>query len=219
MGVPLSSEEWRDIPGYEGYYQVSDLGRVRSVDRVLRKMRPGGGEMVYPHRGRVLRSGACGGGYLKVTLSVEGVQRNAMIHTLVAITFIGPRPDGHVILHANGDRLDNRLANLSWGTPAQNGADMVRHGTNYWRNKKVCLRGHPLADPNLVEYQKRRPGRAGRQCKACYCAVAWRARRRAKGESISDEQLQQYADVSYARILKRANIEKTHLHEGASRVG
>lgn len=204
----MMTEEWRDIPGREGCYQVSDLGHVRSVDRVIVD-RSGRGKSL---KGRLLRSSRCGSGYQKVAL---GRGDNSMVHRLVALTFLGRAPWGHEVRHLNGDQGDNRLCNLSYATHAENELDKRYHGTHHLGSKTRCIRDHPLVDPNLVEFQKRRE-RGYRQCKACYYAVAWRSRRQRCGEIISDEQLKLYADASYQRIVSGKDGRQADMHERAT---
>lgn len=103
-------EYWKDIPGFEGYYQASNLGRIRSVDRyIVRK----DGRM-YLCKGRVLstfQGTTCN--YLSVQLSVENNPRKYLLHRLIAKTFLGL--DNWVELevnHKDGDRQNNQLGNL-----------------------------------------------------------------------------------------------------------
>lgn len=106
------NEEWRDIPGYEGY-MVSDLGRVKSLN--------------YKNTGqeRILKLGKKDNGYLYVGLSKDGKVKCFYVHRLVWEAFNGPIPDGYEINHINEDKTDCRLENLSllshkancnWGT-------------------------------------------------------------------------------------------------------
>lgn len=119
------SEEWRAIPGHEGAYEVSNLGRVRSLDRVVRKTT---GPARY--RGRVLRPARrTRGSYLSVVLADAGELRPWLIHELVAVAFIGPRPGGAWIAHDDGDPTNNTAANLRYDSPKGNHADKLRHGT------------------------------------------------------------------------------------------
>jgi hypothetical protein len=119
-------EEWRPVAGFEGAYEVSSLGRVRSLDRWI-DFGNGRGRNA---PGRVLRqswSGRKGNRYCKVALS-RGRGQTRTVHVLVAEAWHGPCPRGYWCRHLNGERTDNRPANLAWGTPAENGADTERHG-------------------------------------------------------------------------------------------
>lgn len=116
-------EEWRDIPCYEGEYQVSNIGNVRSLDRILSKPNAVRG---YPRavKGKVLRPGNTNG-YLAVSLSGE----QHYVHHLVALAFIGPRPEGLEVCHNNGIKSHNFQENLRYDTPVGNAADKCLHGT------------------------------------------------------------------------------------------
>lgn len=110
------TEEWRDIPEYEGLYQVSNQGRVRSLPRVV--IRSNGTPLSVS--GRTLKAAPNSGGYLCVGLSKADKQWVPRVHILVAQTFIGQRPAGYDINHKNGDKTDNRAENLEYVTRAQN---------------------------------------------------------------------------------------------------
>lgn len=107
-------EEWRDITGYEGYYQVSNMGRVRSLTRTF--PRSDGSTATY--QGRELTPS--GGPYLHVILSKNNVHNIVRIHRLVAETFI-PNPDGlQYVDHIDCNKSNNRIDNLRWCSAAQN---------------------------------------------------------------------------------------------------
>lgn len=97
------AEQWRDVPGYEGLYQVSDMGRVRN-----RKRR------------RHLRPSVKKSGYAQVTLSKDGVSAYYSIHRVVASAFLPNPGELPQVNHKNGDKLDNRLANLEWCSASEN---------------------------------------------------------------------------------------------------
>lgn len=105
-------EIWKPIAGYEGRYEVSNLGRVRSFHR----------------RGcRILRLSDRGApdNYLIVSLALNGRTRTRLVHHLVLLTFVGPRPEGMVACHTNDVPHDNRLENLRWDTQEENMADRL----------------------------------------------------------------------------------------------
>lgn len=148
-------EHWRAVPGYEGSYEVSDLGRVRSLDRITDRGRR--------WRGRMMTTCPLPNGYLIVTLWRDGCQRSPLVHRLVLAAFVGPAPDDTEALHGDGDRTNNRLVNLSWGTHSENAQDQLAHGTHPQASKTHCPAGHPYDDENTYIY----PGRAHRGCRAC----------------------------------------------------
>jgi len=109
-------ERWLPVGGYEGLYEVSDLGRVRSLPR-------------FHAGGRVLKPGTSGPRAM-VGLCRDGRSRTFAVHILVARAFLGPCPDGMEVCHGPAGRLDNRLTNLSYGTKFKNnGEDKRRDGT------------------------------------------------------------------------------------------
>lgn len=117
--------EWKDIPGYEGLYQASDTGLVRSLER-MRKTKAGGLCKVKP---RILKGTPSTKGYLVVSLFKESKVRFFGIHQLVLMTFVGPCPAGMEACHSPDKSKDNNhLSNLRWDTHAANCEDMRRDG-------------------------------------------------------------------------------------------
>lgn len=153
MGDPTLPERWLPVAGYEGIYEgmyeVSDLGQVRSVNRRVRHY--GGGLACL--RGRILKPTPGRDRRLTVKLSVDGITKTRLIHHLVLKAFRGPRPLGLQGCHNNGNPVDNRLANLRWDTAVENMQDALRHGTNARRNRVRCPLRHDLAAPNLVAHR------------------------------------------------------------------
>jgi len=105
----MSNEEWADIPNFVGY-QVSTLGRVRSLDRIV-ACRNG---RTQNRKGKILRPAPSQDGYPMVVLCIAGVPWTKLVHDLVASAFLGERPEGHEVHHRNTRRDDNRLSNLSY---------------------------------------------------------------------------------------------------------
>lgn len=129
-------EVWRPVVGYEGLYEVSDQGRVRSLDRWERN---GRGMPLRLFKGKVLKSTPGSSGYLRVCLSKSGGLRHFTVHTLVLNAFVGPRPEGLQCRHLNGIQTDARLCNLAWGTIKENTNDRISHG------KQPRGEAHPCA--------------------------------------------------------------------------
>ena len=132
-------EEWRDIPGYEGRYQVSDMGRVRSVDRVVRSKSKAGRWFDRRVSGKILAPGNCRG-YLIVNLSGHGT---IAVHLLMARTFLGPcpHPNGEAN-HKDGVKFHNFLTNLEWTTRGGNQVHAVALG--------LKLQAVPVTDGSAV---------------------------------------------------------------------
>ena len=118
-----TQEVWKPIPGWEGLYDVSDHGRVRSLDRVIVN-----GGITRMLRGRLLSTNTKQSGYATAALHKNGNRRSVSVHKLVLTSFAGERPNRSVCRHLNGDKADNRLVNLMWGTPAENERDSAIHG-------------------------------------------------------------------------------------------
>lgn len=120
-------EVWKDIPGYEGKYQASNLGRVRSLDRRV----PCSHGATRLMRGRILKpAGSKRDPHLSVVLGHGAT--GSMVHQLVALAFLGPCPPGQEVRHLDGDPLNNRADNLAYGTRTENILDVYRVG-KAWR--------------------------------------------------------------------------------------
>ncbi len=111
------NEEWRSVVGHEGAYEVSDLGRVRSLTRGVHCVRRNGEPWLRTSPGRVLRAGPSLSGHLSV---VVGKGNTCAVHRLVLEAFVGVCPKGHEALHLNHNPADNRLVNLRYGTRSEN---------------------------------------------------------------------------------------------------
>ena len=120
-------ERWLPVVGAEGRYEVSDLGRVRSVDRIIvqRDRRYEGGTVFRQWRGKVLRPGPSTAGHLTVMLG-RGLG-SRQVHALVLEAFTGPAPAGCEARHLNGTESDNRWENLVWDTRGNNTRDKKWH--------------------------------------------------------------------------------------------
>lgn len=125
------AEKWGAVLGYEGTYEVSTFGRVRSVDRVVYRRQPDGYLGPSRYKGKMLVARLNAGGYPRVNLVDNGQRRRTRcVHTLVLETFVGPRPDGLMARHISGDSTNPKLSNLCWGTHLENQADRVLHKTD-----------------------------------------------------------------------------------------
>ena len=169
------SERWLPVVGWEGHYEVSDMGRVRSVERV-----------VYMGRGHNRRAKSvmlrqhAPNYYMTLHLSRDGKPKLFYTHQLVAAAFIGER-NGLDVLHTNGDYHDNRASNLRYGTKSANTYDSIRHGTHFNASKTHCKHGHEFSPENT----RHRPGRGGRVCRTCVRITT--SRRYGKSKSKTKE--------------------------------
>lgn len=175
LAVDATQETWKPVVGYEGYYEVSDLGRVRSLDRTI-YYRDG---RVQRHKGKLLKGSMNNlpQRHLSVNLTRRARQTTKYVHSLVMEAFIGPRPEGMEVCHNNGVAEDNRLKNLRYGTKSENAYDKVRHGTHPGPKKTHCPYGHPLVEGNI--YWVGKYG-TSRRCRVCAIANAARHKRMRK---------------------------------------
>ncbi len=120
-----SEETWKTVPGWEQFYQVSDMGRVRSLDRIV----PGKGGRPMRKRGIILKQRINCGGYPQVTLVDDGFTKTSPVHSLVLAAFVGPRPDGMQVCHNDGVKTNNKPSNLRYDTASGNYHDRKYHGT------------------------------------------------------------------------------------------
>ena len=125
MGTNIENEIWKDVVDYEGLYEISNQGRVKSLDRVVNHWR--GGKTLFP--GRILKM-PCPKGYDRVTLTNRlGKPKILFVHQLVAIAFIGPRTkEKPFVNHKNFIRNDNRPDNLEWVDSFENMKHQVDAG-------------------------------------------------------------------------------------------
>jgi hypothetical protein len=165
----LTTEEiWKPVVGYEGLYEVSNRGRVRSLDR----RRPHNGHTRF-FPGQVLTPATHRQGYYSV--KVCGGRRE-LVHRLMAKAFI-PNPENlPLVRHLNDVKTDNRLENLAWGTYSENSKDSVRNNVHSQASKTHCKKGHPYDEKNT--YYPPYPGGARRACRACQSENSKRHRRK-----------------------------------------
>lgn len=169
-------ETWRHIPGYLGLYEVSDRGRVRSLDRRVNYR--DGRSRFYP--GQILEASTTPFGYKVVTLSNGKASKQVRtVHRLVCLAFIGPRPPKMDICHRDNNKENNSLENLRYDTREGNLADSKSLATH-------CGRGHEIKEPNIPKCQRR--------CLACS-----RAKSLLQGQGR--EMSQSVADAYYREIL------------------
>ena len=132
-------EVWTTVKGYEGIYEVSTFGRVKSlyrkVDSSTAKTR-----RTTTFKERILSTREGDNGCLRVSLYSNGVPTTFSVHKLVTDAFLGPMPDGMERCHNDGNNKNNRLSNLRYDTPKNNNADKRKHGTHLQGSKIPCAK-------------------------------------------------------------------------------
>ncbi len=152
------AEIWKPVLGHEGMYEVSSLGRVRSLPRMAK--RRGKGDVPVP--GRVL-SQYLQDGYPMVKISVGGAGRRRAVHVLVCEAWHGPRPDARAeCRHLDDDKSNLHPSNLQWGTRAENMADRIRNGIDPNLSKTHCKHDHEYTPENTYRSPDGR-----RYCRIC----------------------------------------------------
>jgi hypothetical protein len=140
----IEAVEWKDIPGLPGY-QVSDSGQVK---RLVPEKTLDGNIDRHGYRRHNIK-GTC-----------------IYVHRLVLSAFIGPCPPGHEGCHNDGDKLNNSLSNLRWGTRSANTWDKINHGTHPFTSRDSCKSGHPYT-PENTRVEVRKSGHRIRVCREC----------------------------------------------------
>lgn len=131
----MEVEIWQPICGFEGIYEISNLGKVRSLDRIVTYTNRWGTETRRTYKSVILKPSEDKDGYLFVTLKINGEETHKVIHRLLAETFI-PNPENKpTVNHINHNRQDNRLENLEWATYPEQMDET-------WRNNEEISHSH-----------------------------------------------------------------------------
>lgn len=147
----MTPERWLPVVGFEGFYEVSSFGRVRSLDRTVITS-----NSARRYRGKMLSSYVNVGtrGYPFVRLSSPQLRGNYAVHVLVLTAHVGPCPPGQETRHGPAGKLYAAVTNLSWGTRSKNvGMDRLRDGQDN-RGERHGL--HKLTEPQVLEIRRRR---------------------------------------------------------------
>ena len=139
----ILNEEWRDVVGFEGFYQVSSLGRVRSLDRII----VCGDGRKLPCKGRLLKTHKNKHGYPSASLWLGNKEYKTRVHCLVAYAFLGCRPDGCDVNHIDGNKTNNLPVNLEYCTRSQNNQHAYATGL------KISLKGEDTVKCKLTNEQ------------------------------------------------------------------
>ncbi|SEO01630.1 NUMOD4 domain-containing protein [Actinacidiphila rubida] len=149
----IEGEEWRPIPGYDGLYDVSNLGRIRSWSRAK------DGDLlkfIIGHRG-----------YPQVNLYCDGRVKTRRVPQLVLEAFVGPRPAGTVACYGDGIKGNVALSNLRWDTAKANGLEISRQGRHPESKRTHCDKGHEYSEANTKWIATARSGARRPRCLIC----------------------------------------------------
>lgn len=133
----MIGEIWRDIKGYEGLYQISNLGRVKSLPKR------------HSHKETYILKPSCIKGYLRVFLTKNNVSKSTSIHRLLAIEFIDNPENKPYVNHIDGNKSNNDIKNLEWCTQKENCIHAIKTGLNNILKNPYMQRGdkHPNSKP------------------------------------------------------------------------
>lgn len=182
-------EEWRPVVGFEGYYEVSNHGRVRTVEHYARKGHGGTRRLV---KSRIRKAFPAYGGHLGLILSRGPERIRGRVHVMVALAFLGPRPEGLDVCHNNGNPTDNRVENLRYDTKSSNMYDKQKHGTDHYACRNHCSAGHEYTSDNTRI--RVRDGHISRVCRQCEKEAS--VKKRAKRKQESDSKLRADATIA-----------------------
>jgi hypothetical protein len=187
------TERWLPVVGYEGLYEVSDLGRVRSLARDSAKYINRWGQTITRRVEARIRKAAPGKrGHPVLSLTRDGQMKMRPVHQLVLEAFVGPCPPGEECCHGNDVKIDNRLENLRWDTSSANSYDRVRNGIHPMASKTQCVKGHPFDEANTLIISGGR-----RYCRQCANARSgdYQARKRAANWTADEDAIVARGDL------------------------
>ena len=137
-------EIWKDIQGYEGFYQVSNLGKVKSLKRIV-KHNKGGNQNI---KEKILKQSLTGSGYLTIVLSKNGIKERFLTHRLVCQSFLNNDLTKRTVNHKDCNKLNNELTNLEWMTDSENQIHSLENGI---KPKGSNHANSKLTEQNVIE--------------------------------------------------------------------
>lgn len=154
------TEIWKDVINYEGYYMVSNMGRVKSLKRVVKH----GGSVTRTYPTVILKPNKVAFDYFQVTLNKNSIRKSRYVHNLVMEAFVGEKKLGYEVNHKNEDKSDNRLENLEYITSKENNnygtriERSIKKSTNGKRSKKIkgthIITGEEVHFPSIAEAKR-----------------------------------------------------------------
>jgi Tol biopolymer transport system component len=144
-----TSEVWKDIKNYEGLYQVSNFGNVKSLDRIVNK--PSG--VSYIRKGKICKQSKSNLGYMTIGFTVNNQKINKYVHRLVAEAFITNTSNYPQVNHIDCDKTNNRINNLEWCTNSQNHIHASKNGLNKFHLYRVAYSGEQNTNSLLKKEQ------------------------------------------------------------------
>ena len=126
----MQTEIWKPISGYNGYYEVSNLGRVRSITRKIERTDPNDitKKRLFTYKGKLVPFWLTKRGYCRLTICINGICKKYLVHRLVADAFIPNNENKLQVNHINCVKTDNRVENLEWVTNYENYLHSVENG-------------------------------------------------------------------------------------------
>jgi hypothetical protein len=126
----MQTEIWKPISGYNGYYEVSNLGRVRSITRKIERTDPNDitKKRLFTYKGKLVPFWLTKKGYCRLTICINGICKKYLVHRLVADAFIPNNENKLQVNHINCVKTDNRVENLEWVTNYENYLHSVENG-------------------------------------------------------------------------------------------
>lgn len=131
----MQTEIWKPISGYNGYYEVSNLGRVRSLTRKIERTDPKDStkKRLFTYKGKLVPFWITKKGYCRCTLNINGQKKNHLVHQLVAKEFIKNKESKPQVNHINCIKTDNRIENLEWVTNSENFKHAIENNLMYYQ--------------------------------------------------------------------------------------
>jgi hypothetical protein len=133
----MDKEQWKDIPGYEGLYQASNSGRIKSIlrNKILKPWKNKNGNKYR----------------LMVSLWKNKIKTKFYVHQLILLAFVGPRVNNMEVCHNDGNSENNSIENLRWDTHQNNMQDMIKDGNHWFSNNPDISRGQKMVILNFMK--------------------------------------------------------------------